>query len=468
MAPRGELIPSDPIATLPPGLVREILRRLPADQLARVACVSLAWRAAVADPALWRRLDFSVGSGCLCTVAEFAVRAAAARAGGSLEALDLTGRPTPWAAVRAVAVANAASLREVRTLYADEAEPYGNGFPPAHDPLAQLEALLAEAPRLPALEANLKCTLYAAEALLRAEPPFGPLRLQRLDVDVVYMHLGVGFAGLVAKLIAHPWLRELGLWGKHNQLNLDEWNLVADAALTLRLTAVYAYSCMLSPAAAPALARLLSSAELTTLLLCNEEQHGGALLDAPAAALLSAALRANRTLTSLTLADVGLWADAPAAVTLLGALTGHASLRTLECDANSVWDEAAAAAIGVALGALLAADAPALEELDVTDCDLGDEGLGPLVDALPRNSHLRALHLAGNGISTGFAAHRLLPAARGNTSLRMLDTAGSAFAAERHVAERALASGRPQVAMPLLMPRETAAVVATRYFMATA
>jgi hypothetical protein len=78
------------------------------------------------------------------------------------------------------------------------------------------------------------------------------------------------------------------------------------------------------------------------------------------------------------------------------------------------------AACAAALGALVAANAPALEEINLTYCYLGDAGLGPLVDALPHNTHLRTLNCQYNGISAAFARRRLLPAVRANTSLRKL------------------------------------------------
>jgi hypothetical protein len=47
--------------------------------------------------------------------------------------------------------------------------------------------------------------------------------------------------------------------------------------------------------------------------------------DAPAATVLGDALRANATITSLTLDDKRLWSDRAAAVALLGALIGGAA-----------------------------------------------------------------------------------------------------------------------------------------------
>jgi hypothetical protein len=144
------------------------------------------------------------------------------------------------------------------------------------------------------------------------------------------------------------------------------------------------------------------------------------LLDQPAAALIADALHANKTLTSLRLPACGLWDDVAGAALLLGALAAHHSLRTLNFNSNLLHDGDQAPALGAALGALVAADAPALHELNVSHSGLGDAGLGPLVDALPLNTHLRTLNLSYNNCTDDFVRDRLLPAVRANTSLRLL------------------------------------------------
>jgi hypothetical protein len=78
---------------------------------------------------------------------------------------------------------------------------------------------------------------------------------------------------------------------------------------------------------------------------------------------------------------------------------------------------------GAVLGALVAAHAPALKVLAVPRCALGDEGLGPLVDALAANTHLRELDCSNNGISETFVLNRLQPALLDGTSLRCLTLA---------------------------------------------
>jgi hypothetical protein len=148
------------------------------------------------------------------------------------------------------------------------------------------------------------------------------------------------------------------------------------------------------------------------------------LLDEPAAVPLGNALRANTTLTSVTLNHFFLFDDAAAATALLGALTAHPSLQKLDFAWNYSDDDvapAALAAAGAALGALLAANAPALRELRLYGCLLTDVGLGPLVDALPGNTHLRVLVYGDNAITDAFERDRLLPAVRANPWLEAKD-----------------------------------------------
>jgi hypothetical protein len=111
--------------------------------------------------------------------------------------------------------------------------------------------------------------------------------------------------------------------------------------------------------------------------------------------------------------------DADAAAVLLGAPTGHASVRRLSLQGSHV-GAASQEAVGALLGALVTANAPALTELDVALCYMGDAGLRPLLDALPHNTHLRTLWCSDNGTSEAFAADVLLLAVRANTSLRTL------------------------------------------------
>lgn len=67
----------------------------------------------------------------------------------------------------------------------------------------------------------------------------------------------------------------------------------------------------------------------------------------------------------------------------------------------------------------------------MSGCALDDAGLGPLVDALPRNTHLRSLNLDANGMSATFMYGRLWPAVTANASLRELNCGLGSFDAWR-------------------------------------
>jgi hypothetical protein len=180
------------------------------------------------------------------------------------------------------------------------------------------------------------------------------------------------------------------------------------------------------------LARLLGGGALAVLEIVD---CGDPFVDAAAAVVLANALRACSTLTALALTCVDFWRDPAAATAQLGALTGHASLRTLDLSYNDAYNNADPAAAGAALGTLVAVNAPALTELDVSWCYLGDAGLRPLFDALPANTHLAKLECGGNGVTDAFVYDVLLPAVRANGSLLQLESASTE--AEALVAQRA-------------------------------
>ncbi len=299
--------------------------------------------------------------------------------------------------------------------------------------LADLQALLAAAPALQVLEASVACDCPNARRLLRNEPPFGPLRMYHMTV--VRGLSGADFRAMVAELSSHRSLTELEVRVDIDDvdeapLSTDDLGLVVDAALTAQFKTLQLSNCGLTPAAAPALARLLSSPALTHLQVKNDAFYD-TFLDAPGYALLGDALRVNRTLCRLTLSGV-IWLDVANEIpALFGALTGHASLRCLDFSDSRLGHaaqghlvgadlEAATAIFGLAIGMLVAADASALEELRISFHESGTDVFGPLADALPRNTHLRELKLRHSNLGAAFTEQRLLPAVRDNTSLRRL------------------------------------------------
>jgi hypothetical protein len=201
---------------------------------------------------------------------------------------------------------------------------------------------------------------------------------------------------------------------------------LVDAALARGLRSLEMRQCWLSPFSLPSLARLLSSGTaLAELRISSTPMPAGA------AAELAHALRANSTLRTFALEDVALWRAAAGAAALLDALAGHGSIRTLTLafpellDAHS--DAVLAKSAGAALGALIAADAPALRELNLEG--LGDAAAAPMLRELARNRHLHTLRLGGGALTCGFACNTLLPAVRANASLRCLRIEGGGTAA---------------------------------------
>jgi hypothetical protein len=218
---------------------------------------------------------------------------------------------------------------------------------------------------------------------------------------------------LAADVVAHPWLTELGIFSI--RLNAPgALDAVVDAALARQLTGLALVSRGLSPASAPALARLLGSASLVSLLISGGHDQ---LLDAAAAVTLGAALRESRSPLCLSLESVLFWHNPGAARELLRALA-HRRLSYLRLSSNRA-HHAQRAAAGAALGEFVAA-APTLQNFDLSSCNLGDDGLGPLFDALPAHTRLRALTCHDNGLSEAFVRDRVLPAVRASRSLRQL------------------------------------------------
>ena len=426
------------IDVLPPALLRAIILALPVDQRARCACVSRSWSDAVADPALWLRLDLSDGSGMTCQMGDAALRAAAARAQGRLEVLkvnqDLPEYSVSLAALRDNAAANAATLRELRGLRFSTA---GEGF-------ANLQELLLAAPALVALEASMSCTCDYGIPLLRNEPPFGPLRMHSMSIDL-YRDSPVGeFRLMAAELTKHRSLTELCVSvDDEADLLTDELGLVVDAALAVGYQTLRLYDSKVKPTAAPGFARLLSSLALRHLEIANGNGFYS-LLDAPGYALLGDALRSNCTLHKLALRGV-IWQDVATEVpALFDALTGHVSLRSLDFTQSYLgaavvdnpfeedplryeeltYEQLTELGTGIevfgrALGRLVAADAPALKKLKVTFRGPVVGVLGPLIDALPHNAHLQVLKSWRGNLGWAFRK-RLLPAVRANISLRKL------------------------------------------------
>jgi hypothetical protein len=351
--------------------------------------------------------------------------------------------------VRDVITANAATLRELRICNGVLAtEHRGLSHQGLFDPegVEELVAFCSCAPMLRALHADVQADprqQQRVRSMLRNEPPFGSVRVRHCSVATlsprhdqwpVLLPRATRQAGLLAFLAdasAHASLQSLCV--EREPLDTAAvLDAVVDTALARRLDSLLLLDCCLSRASVPALVRLLQGDTLTQLHITLDHRHGIDWIGPPTASVLGAALRASSTLTDLALPAVV--QRSPGATTaLLGALTGHPRLRVLRLtgprdieDSFYPSEAAAAAAVdatGAALGALVAANAPALMELHLVDAwGLRTAELGPLFDALPANTHLRRLQCTYEyrEIGVEIVRDRLLPALRANTSLRSL------------------------------------------------
>jgi hypothetical protein len=424
------------LAPLPYALV--LLSLLPVDCRLLCAAVCRSWRAALEERSVWLRLDLSASAfSPKRAVTDALLRATAARAHGELVALDVTGcKHVTFDALLAVVAANGGALRELCACSNLGCDDEYRGLGPLNTDA--LEALLRAAPRLAVVEADVQChDLALAHRVLRNEAPFAPLRVRSFGFQQTEGELDeAAVLALAADFASYAHLRRLELMEAplNTAAALDA---VVDAALTRRLTSVTLDGCGLSPESAPALVRLVGGGALSELDIYATQV---ALLDGPAALALGNALRASSTLTAVSLRYVGLWRDIAVATALLGALTGHPSLHSLNISDNDV-DPAGQHHAGALIAALVAANAPALTALDVSRCRLVDEGLGPLFDALPANTHLTTLRCTYNHLTDGFSRETLLPAVRANGSLRVLEVAvgipwACAREAERLVKDR--------------------------------
>jgi hypothetical protein len=429
------------LQSLPPALAGLILSLLPVHTRLLCRAVCARWRALASAPELYRDVSLTRGLGGVPnrTATDALLAAVAAAAAGGLRRLDVRGCSGITAEGVAAAVGASGSNGSLGTVLVGVRQ-------------SSLFAELADAWRADAIEGLLRASgpglrqlsartvaagcVDGARRVLRRDAPFAPLTLRCLHVpaggapEAAMLALAEDLAtasGHVAQIYICP-----------AALSAASLDALVDAAAAARLRGVHLAHCAFAPAAAAstlrALARLVAAGCSRVTVSRSELPPGAPPADVAA---FAAALAASRHLTGLNLRTFFAHNEAAATV-VLAALEGHPSLRKLDCSARGPAD---AAALGAALARLIAADAPALASLTASHCRLGDAGLGPLCDALPANTHLRELRISGNHCSAAFARERLLPAARANAGLRVLEAGAAARAAEAHVAARG-AAGR--------------------------
>lgn len=300
----------------------------------------------------------------------------------------------------------------------------------------QLHTVLAAAPRLRVLHADVECDAAEAGELLRNEGPFRTLRLRTLFFtagNLIELRAALGAVGL------HVSLQRLGVqsWAATIPETVDA---VADAAHALRLRHVFlqsGHSRHLNDAV-HALVRLLASDGLDVFEV-EQEYYACVLSDsdyygAPTRAQVFAdALRSSRVHT-LHIGGFGFLRDTRVAELALSALVGHPTLRMLDLSrepcrtARAIITgpipDSARVYLGSLLDALVTSPESRLEELNLWRVGLNEYGLRPLCRALRRTARLRVLDCSGDEVKKGFLARCLLPAVRRNTSLRRLRCAG--------------------------------------------
>jgi hypothetical protein len=377
-----------PFDTLPEEALRVIMLALPVDARARAACVCPSWRAFLADPSLWQVLDLTSAGGVdEERVTANLVRGAVARAARQLRELSLNGW-VPDLNVRellvALVVSDGAALQQVITDVRFKVE--------------ELRVVLAAAPRLQVLSAQVVGGCTELLPVLRNDPPYGPLRVSALIASGGEGHDVLALAAAVA---THESVSSLELRRVSSARGL---NAVVDVAAERRVSSLHIASCEWDAESIAALARLLRCGSLTFFIFsCFDFPHG----HEESLPVLSDALRACRTLTYLGLCLNPLYGATRHVTDLLDAAASLPALTELDLSWSTAQDTVA---FGHALGALLRADLPSFHTLNVEYCRLGDEGMAAVLDGLAANTHLCRLYCDQNEISDAFRRDRLDPA----------------------------------------------------------
>ena len=396
---------------VPRFLALDIFARLPADARLLLALVSPSWRALVAEPSLWACVDLSEASG-VTRASDALLLACSAKARGGMRSLDVCGRvwaanertpeklrpPISETALLTTLQNNAHSLQHLRALWLPlDAVKYTHG-----ECTLVPDNLLRAAPGLTLVEVDSTVAAFDS-SLLRN----GVVSVRRLRV----LHAPASFSAFLADARQCFSLSEVELHGIVHAPQIEE---LIHFAYNKPLTALGVET--ITTAALPSLTRLLCGGRLTALDVssCDVDQ---ALLT-PSAEFCAAVAAAPLSRLRFWMSE--LFVDLDAGLSLVNAVTGHPTLCHLCLACNPV-APAGRHAVGAALGLLVAADSP-LITLDVSTCELGDDGLLPLIDALPHNTHLRRLDCEQSDF-TQLSAARLLAAVRANVSLIELDAA---------------------------------------------
>ena len=314
------------LLALPRMLARAIFLLILVDARLRCVEVSRAWRALLADTSFWDRIDLSITSGVTCFNLPL-LRAAVAKAGGQLRALDVTGQrwdtrgrnillgnarqhyvvplaplnhATARRLIREAAAESAATLAELRLdtgalYFADE-----------------VRALLEAAPALKVLE--LSFCINSDEHLtraLRSQPLHQALRRRRLFTS----HALQSVDAFCKVMRRHASLEALRLAGT---LLDDPLVMGALVHACIRLRTLELVGCDILPASLPVLTRLVAAGALRELVLDGTPRSP--FDEAGEATQRFVAVVQASAMTKLQLIKIGPTAALPAPVTEVMAL----------------------------------------------------------------------------------------------------------------------------------------------------
>jgi hypothetical protein len=448
----GEDVVPWPVFTL-----LDVFALLPLD--ARLLCrgVCRCWRARLCTRSLWTTLDASIDEHRLCLEklpTGGLLLAAAEQAGWQVTVLDLRHSCVTVLDLVTLVAAVSASLRELRLGGCSLRDP--PDLLTARNRLACV--LQVPAPALRVVEVDVDgVDLATAGAMLRREPPlYAALHMCSLSVRALDQD-GAALLQFARDLAAHgaASLRTLQVWGTRYDTAPAALDALVDAAIAAGV-ASFSVSGMTLDAAA----RLLEGGALRTLKISCAEGQDDTFFAEPALGRFCAALRGSR-LEQLNIGSASrqpplhaddndgdsgdetaedgvryaspffpqvlpyaarMW-DCGAGAAIVGACVEHPTLRELSlCNHPATADAGAArAAAGAALGRLVVANAPALQNLSLRNSRLGDVGMAPIFDALACNTHLDGLDVAHADMSDELLRTRVLAAVRANTSLRGLN-----------------------------------------------
>lgn len=309
-------------------------------------------------------------------------------------------------------------------------------------PLTAAVRSLAEAApaSLVSLETDAECSLSEVRAMITRDPPFDKLQLRRLVLRGDLDSDTASFATILTDLAMHASLKELILYRMPLTTSPVLEKLV-DVVIALGITALHFVGCGLQPPFMAQLARLLTHGKLTFLIIRRAVDDNPILFDPANGPALCAALRSNTTIASLVFCNVGLWNDLEVGESIINALVGHPSIQTLGLSFNRARN-GDRAAVGLSLAKLLSGST--LRYLSIWSCDLGDDGMRPIVHALGSNTQLRTLVCHNNDLTTAFPHEHLLPALAANASLMQLSVDNDQAPVSGLAEAEALVAARPR------------------------